>query len=271
MSPLKKTEETLAFLQEKGIKEIDFGLILGSGLGELASEIESAVVVQYKEIPHFPVSTVAGHAGQLVYGTLSGKKVLAMQGRFHFYEGHSIQTVTYPVRIMAAMKAHSLIVTNACGGVNECFEPGDLMLISDHINFMGDNPLIGANEDEQGPRFPDLSNIYTAAYREAAKKVGKSIGLHLREGIYLGGTGPAYETPAEIRMFRTMGADAVGMSTVPEVIVAAHAGMKVLGVSCITNLASGMQASLNHEEVIETTERVKKDFKSLIKETLAVL
>lgn len=264
-------QETTQFILEKGVKEIDFGLILGSGLGELAEEIEEAIVISYDQIPFFPTSTVVGHAGQLVYGTLSGKKVLAMQGRFHFYEGHSMQTVTYPVRVMAALKAHSVIVTNASGGVNESFVPGDLMLITDHINFTGQNPLIGPNEDEIGPRFPDMSEAYTLTYREVAKEAASQLDLTLKEGVYMGYSGPTYETPAEIRMSRTMGADAVGMSTVPEVIVAAHSGLKVLGISCITNLAAGMQANLNHEEVVETTQRVKQSFKALIKEVLVLL
>ena len=264
-------QETTQFILEKGVKEIDLGLILGSGLGELAEEIEEAIVIPYDQIPFFPTSTVVGHAGQLVYGTLSGKKVLAMQGRFHFYEGHSMQTVTYPVRVMAALKAHSVIVTNACGGVDESFVPGDLMLITDHINFTGQNPLIGPNEDEIGPRFPDMSEAYTLTYREVAKEAASQLDLTLKEGVYMGYSGPTYETPAEIRMSRTMGADAVGMSTVPEVIVAAHSGLKVLGISCITNLAAGMQANLNHEEVVETTQRVKQSFKALIKEVLVLL
>ncbi|EOH1684530.1 purine-nucleoside phosphorylase [Enterococcus hirae] len=264
-------QETTQFILEKGVKEIDFGLILGSGLGELAEEIEEAIVIPYDQIPFFPTSTVVGHAGQLVYGTLSGKKVLAMQGRFHFYEGHSMQTVTYPVRVMAALKAHSVIVTNASGGVNESFVPGDLMLITDHINFTGQNPLIGPNEDEIGPRFLDMSEAYTLTYREVAKEAASRLDLTLKEGVYMGYSGPTYETPAEIRMSRTMGADAVGMSTVPEVIVAAHSGLKVLGISCITNLAAGMQANLNHEEVVETTQRVKQSFKALIKEVLVLL
>lgn len=263
--------DTTAFIKEQGVGNIDFGLILGSGLGELAEEIENKIVIPYEMIPHFPVSTVVGHAGQLVYGDLSGKKVLAMQGRFHYYEGHSMQTITYPVRVMAALDAHSLVVTNACGGVNESFTPGDLMLITDHINYMGDNPLMGPNDDEIGPRFPDMSQAYNQEYRDKAKQVAEEKGLHIKEGVYMAFSGPTYETPAEIRFARTIGADAVGMSTVPEVIVAVHSGLKVLGVSCITNLAAGMQANLNHEEVVETTERVKKEFKALIKETLAVL
>lgn len=267
----KHVQETLAYLKDAGIGPVDFGLILGSGLGELAEEIENPVRVSYDVIPHFPVSTVVGHAGQLVYGTLSGKRVLAMQGRFHFYEGYSMQTVTYPVRIMRALEAHSVIVTNACGGVNESFVPGDLMLITDQINFMGANPLIGPNEEDLGPRFSDMSQAFTPDYRQVAQKVGADLGLNLKEGVYMGFSGPTYETPAEIRFARTIGADAVGMSTVPEVIVAVHGGMKVLGISCITNLAAGMQASLNHEEVVATTERVKIQFKTLVKETLAVL
>ncbi|MGX7328789.1 purine-nucleoside phosphorylase [Enterococcus bulliens] len=267
----ERLTETTTFIKEAGVKEIDFGLILGSGLGELADEITDAIVIPYGDIPHFPVSTVVGHAGQLVYGELAGKKVLAMQGRFHFYEGHSMDVVTYPVRVMAALHAHSLIVTNACGGVNESFTPGDLMLITDQINFMGTNPLIGKNIDEMGPRFPDMSQAFDHEYRKVAKEIGEKSGLHLKEGVYMGFTGPTYETPAEIRFARTIGADAVGMSTVPEVIVAVHSGLRVLGVSCITNLAAGMQKELNHEEVVETTERVKQEFKSLIKDTLAAL
>ena len=264
-------QETTQFIQSQGVETVEFGMILDSGLGELADEIEDAIVIPYDQIPFFPTSTVVGHAGQLVYGTLSGKKVLAMQGRLHFYEGHSMQTVTYPVRVMAALGAHSVIVTNACGGVNESFVPGDLMLITDHINFTGQNPLIGPNDETMGPRFPDMSEAYTTTYRRVAKEAATKLGLTLKEGVYMGYSGPTYETPAEIRMSRVMGADAVGMSTVPEVIVAAHNGLKVLGISCITNLAAGMQANLIHEEVVETTERVKQSFKSLIKETLTSL
>lgn len=272
MTELKEQlQETTAFLKEKGIGAVDFGLILGSGLGELADEIEEAIAIPFSEVPHFSVSTVVGHAGKLVYGTLSGKKVLAMQGRFHYYEGHSMQTVTYPVRMMAALGIHSIVVTNAAGGVNTSFEPGNLMLITDHINFTGDNPLIGENAEDMGPRFPDMSQSYTKEYQEKAEKIAADQGLALKKGVYMGFSGPTYETPAEIHMARTIGADAVGMSTVAEVIVAVHSGMKVLGVSCITNLAAGMQSSLNHEEVVETTERVKEQFKQLIKATLAEL
>lgn len=270
-SLMEDLRNTTAFIKDRGIGTVDFGLILGSGLGELAEEIEDAIKIPYQDIPHFPASTVVGHAGMLVYGTLSGKKVLALQGRFHYYEGNSMTTVTYPVRVMALLGAHSVIVTNACGGVNESFVPGDLMLINDQINYMGANPLIGENLEEFGPRFPDMSDAYTAQYRQVAHEVGEKLHLNLKEGVYMGFSGPTYETPAEIRMARTMGADAVGMSTVPEVIVAAHSGLKVLGVSCITNLAAGMQANLNHEEVVETTQRVKASFKELIKACLQAL
>ncbi|MGK0552571.1 purine-nucleoside phosphorylase [Enterococcus faecalis] len=270
MSKLKeKLQDTTTFLKEQGVQSVDFGLILGSGLGELADEIEDAVAIPFSEVPHFPVSTVVGHAGKLVFGTLSGKKVIAMQGRFHYYEGYSMQTITYPVRVMAALGVHSMVVTNAAGGVNEAFHPGDLMLINDHINYTGDNPLIGPNDEEMGPRFPDMSCAYTQSYREIAKQVAQKQHIQLQEGVYMGFSGPTYETPAEIRFARTIGADAVGMSTVAEVIVAAHSGLKVLGISCITNLAAGMQTSLNHEEVVETTQRVKQQFKELIIATLA--
>lgn len=267
----EKLKETTDFIKSKGVDAVEFGLILGSGLGELAEEIEDPQVITYDQIPHFPVSTVSGHAGQLVYGALEGKKVLAMQGRFHYYEGYSMQTVTYPVRVMAALKAHSLIVTNAAGGVNTDFEPGNLMLINDHINFMGSNPLFGPNNEELGPRFPDMSEAYRLSYRQTAQAVAEKQGIALREGVYMGFSGPTYETPAEVRFARIAGADAVGMSTVPEVIVASHCGLNVLGISCITNLAAGMQKNLNHKEVVETTERVKVDFKTLVKETLKAL
>ncbi|MGX6962070.1 purine-nucleoside phosphorylase [Vagococcus xieshaowenii] len=267
----EQLKETAAFIKDKGVGAIDFGMILGSGLGELADEIANPIVIPYEEIPNFPVSTVVGHAGQLVYGTLSGKNVLAMQGRFHFYEGHSMQTVTFPVRVMNALGAHSMIVTNAAGGCNTSFTPGNLMLIQDHINFTGDNPLIGENEEDLGPRFPDMSEAYDKEYGKIVREVATDLKIMLQQGVYMGFSGPTYETPAEVKMARILGADAVGMSTVPEVIVARHMGMRVLGISCITNLAAGMQANLNHDEVVETTERVKEEFKSLVKLSLEKL
>ena len=244
-------------------------MILGSGLGELADEISNPVVIDYADIPNWGKSTVAGHAGKLVYGTLSGKKVLALQGRFHFYEGNPLDVVTFPVRVMAELDATGIVVTNAAGGVTH--GPGTLMLINDHINFTGQNPLIGENLDAYGPRFPDMSSAYDKAYQATAKVVADRVGIDLQEGVYMGFTGPTYETPAEIRFAETIGADAVGMSTVPEVIIAVHSGLRVLGISAITNHAAGKQAELNHEEVVEVTTRIKETFKTLIKEILEEL
>lgn len=259
---LEKIKETQAYLQAKGLENPEFGLILGSGLGELADSIENAIVIDYSDIPNWGQSTVVGHAGKLVYGDLSGHKVLALQGRFHFYEGNAMEVVTFPVRVMKALGCEGIIVTNAAGGIG--YGPGTLMLITDHINMTGQNPLIGHNLDEFGPRFPDMSNAYTRDYRDVAHQVAADLGVNLEEGVYLGVTGPCYETPAEIRAFQTLGAHAVGMSTVPEVIVAAHSGLKVLGISAITNFAAGFQSELNHEEVVAVTQKIKADFKGLI-------
>ncbi|MGT2947743.1 purine-nucleoside phosphorylase [Streptococcus devriesei] len=269
MSLLEKINETRDFLTAQGVQEPEFGLILGSGLGELAEEIENAVVLDYADIPNWGRSTVTGHAGKLVYGDLAGRKVLALQGRFHFYEGNSLDLVTFPVRIMKALGCQGVLVTNAAGGIG--FGPGTLMTISDHINFTGRNPLIGENLETFGPRFPDMSNAYSKDYRKTAHQVADKLGIKLDEGVYIGVSGPSYETPAEIRAFKTMGADAVGMSTVPEVIVAAHSGLNVLGISAITNHAAGFQDELNHDEVVAVTERIKEDFKSLVKAVLAEL
>ncbi|HZG71967.1 MAG TPA: purine-nucleoside phosphorylase [Chondromyces sp.] len=268
----EQIEKASAYLRERYKENPKIGLILGSGLGVLAEEIENPVTVPYEEIPDFPVSTVAGHAGQLVFGQLSGKEVVAMQGRFHFYEGYSFDQVTFPVRVMKQMGVEVLIVTNAAGGVNETFNPGDLMIISDHINNMGGNPLIGPNDSRLGERFPDMSEAYSKELRQLAKEIANDIGLQVREGVYVGNTGPAYETPAEVRFARIMGGDAVGMSTVPEVIVARHAKLKVLGISCISNMAAGiLDQPLTHEEVIETTEKVRANFLSYIKKIVQSL
>jgi purine-nucleoside phosphorylase len=264
---IEKIQNAAGFLKEKYSNTPKIGLILGSGLGVLADEIESPVKIPYNEIPDFPISTVEGHAGQLVFGILEGVEVVAMQGRFHFYEGYGMDKVTFPVRVMKELGVDMLIVTNAAGGVNESFEAGDLMIISDHINFTGTNPLIGPNDAKFGPRFPDMSEAYTKELRNSAKEIAARLNMNVKEGVYFGFSGPVYETPAEIRMVRTLGGDAVGMSTVPEVIVARHGGMKVLGISCITNMAAGiLDQPLSHEEVIETTERVKANFLLYIKE-----
>lgn len=262
-------KQSADFLKQKYANTPKIGLILGSGLGVLAEEIENPVKIPYEDIPEFPVSTVEGHAGQLVFGTINGMEVVAMQGRFHFYEGYSFDKVTFPVRVMKELGVEKLIVTNAAGGVNENFSPGDLMLISDHINNMGTNPLIGPNDSKLGVRFPDMSVAYCKNLRETARNVASRIGLTVQEGVYVGNTGPSYETPAEVRMLRVLGGDAVGMSTVPEVIVARHAGLKVLGISCISNMAAGiLDQPLNHEEVIETTEKVKVNFLQYVKELI---
>ncbi|MBN6888350.1 purine-nucleoside phosphorylase [Cytobacillus horneckiae] len=259
-------KEAAQFLQGKYNGKPRIGLILGSGLGVLADEIESSESISYSQIPGFTASTVAGHAGQLVFGKLNGIEVVAMQGRFHYYEGYSFDKVTFPVRVMKELGIDQLIVTNAAGGINENFSPGDLMLITDHINNMGGNPLIGPNDEALGVRFPDMSEAYSKRLIAAAKEVAVELNLSIQEGVYVANTGPVYETPAEVRMLRTMGGDAVGMSTVPEVIVANHAGMKVLGISCISNMAAGiLDQPLNHEEVIETTEKVKQQFLSYVK------
>lgn len=268
MSKYEQLVETKSFLQEKGIGHIDFGMILGSGLGELAGEVKNPLIFDYKDIPNFPVSTVVGHAGRLVYGELEGKQVLIMDGRFHYYEGYDMETVTFPIRLMKLLDVATIIVTNSAGGANPTFEPGDLMIITDQINYTGTNPLIGPNDDRFGPRFPDMSHAYHEYGQEVVRKAAKELNINIKEGVYMGYSGPTYETPAEIRFTQAVGGDAVGMSTVPEVIVANHAGIKVIGISCITNLAAGMQANLNHEEVVETTQRVKEVFKSLVRKFL---
>jgi len=245
---------------------IDVALILGSGLGIMAEEIENPVVIPYDEIPHFPQSTVEGHKGQFVIGELQGKRVMAMQGRVHFYEGYPMAQVTFPVRIFQALGIKTLFLTNAAGGVNVDYLPGDLMIIKDHINFAFDNPLMGPNEETLGPRFPDTSRTYSKSLIKIARSSGKHLGMALKEGVYLFNTGPTYETPAEIRMARILGADAVGMSTVPEAIAAAHSGMKVMGISLITNMAAGiLDQPLSHAEVVETADRVKQVFIQLVK------
>lgn len=269
MSLMAKIQETATFLKAKGMTAPEFGLILGSGLGELAEEVENPVVLDYADIPNWGQSTVVGHAGKLVYGDLAGRKVLALQGRFHFYEGNPLEVVTFPVRVMKALGCTGVLVTNAAGGIG--YGPGTLMSISDHINMTGQNPLIGENLDDFGPRFPDMSNAYTKEYRQVAHRVAENLGIKLDTGVYLGVTGPCYETPAEILAYKGMGAHAVGMSTVPEVIVAAHSGLKVLGISAITNFAAGFQSELNHEEVVEVTQQIKGNFKTLLKAILAEL
>lgn len=269
MDLTSKIKTAADFILGKSKYKPEIGLILGSGLGSLADSIENPEFYDYKDLPHFPVSTVEGHAGRLVIGMLNGKCVVAMQGRFHYYEGYNFDEVTFPVRVMKLIGVETLIVTNACGAVNESFKAGDLMIITDQINFSGDNPLIGRNLDEFGPRFPDLSNAYTKDLINKAKEIANNLNIDIKTGVYMMFSGPTYETPAEIRMSRILGADAVGMSTVPEVIVAAHSGMKVLGISCLTNMAAGiLDQPLNHEEVVETSTRVKETFTKLVNKVI---
>lgn len=254
-----------AFIRSKISHPPEIGLILGSGLGAYAESLEEPVYIPYGEIPGFPVSTVPGHAGRLVIGNKFGRRVIAMQGRFHYYEGYPQSELVLPVRVMKALGVDRMVVTNAAGGVNTSFPVGALMMITDHINYSGSNPLLGQNPDDLGPRFPDLSDVYTAAYRARLKEKAEAASIPLVEGVYMMFSGPNYETPAEVRMARAMGADAVGMSTVPETIAAAHCGMKVLGISCITNCAAGiLDQPLNHEEVVETSTRVHGQFVRLL-------
>ena len=248
------------------------GMVLGSGLGDFADTLEDPVRIPYTQIPNFPVPTIAGHAGALVFGKKQGKDVVVLQGRIHYYEGLSQKEITLPIRVLAAIGVKQLVLTNACGGVNLSFTPGDLMLISDHINYSGANPLIGPNLDAFGPRFPDCSDIYTARLRKIIREKAEEAGIGLQEGVYAMYSGPNYETPAEIRMFRILGADTVGMSTVPEALVAAHCGMEVVGISCITNMAAGvLPQKLSHAEVTEVAARVHDKFQHLLDIVLTVL
>lgn len=262
-------ERTVDYIKSKiGDFKPEIAIVLGSGLGELADEY-CEIKLAYSEIPGFPVSTVKGHNGNLVFAKVNGKNVMMMQGRFHFYEGHSMQTVTYPIKIMKKLGVETILITNAAGGVNPYFKPSSLMIIKDHINFMGTNPLIGPNDDTLGERFPDMSEVYTKSLREIAHTCSKNLNIPVEEGIYIALTGPTYETPAEVNMVRTLGADAVGMSTVPEAIVASYLKMNVLGISCICNSAAGISTvGLSHKEVLEAAEKAKTNFKKLVLEII---
>ena len=248
------------------------GMVLGSGLGDYADTLEGSIKIPYSEIPNFPVPTVPGHSGAMVFGKKNGQNVVVLQGRIHYYEGLPMREITLPIRVLAALGVKTLILTNAAGGVNTAFHPGDLMLLSDHINYSGMNPLIGPNYDSFGPRFPDMSDLYTAELRTKIKAVAAEAGISLQEGVYAMYSGPNYETPAEIRMFRILGADAVGMSTVPEALVAGQQGLQVVGISCITNMAAGvLPQKLSHSEVMETAALVHDTFRTLIDRILTVV
>lgn len=259
-------QEATTFLRDRLQARVPrIGLILGSGLGPYADQLEDPVIIEYRDIPHFPVSTVVGHAGRLVVGERMGVTCIAMQGRVHMYEGHPASAVAFPARTLIALGARTLIITNAAGGLRPEWEPGTLMLINDHINLLPDHPLRGPNDERLGPRFPDMTRAYDASLRQLARRAAGRVGVPLEEGVYAGGPGPCYETPAEVRMLRVLGADACGMSTVPEVIVASHMGARVLGISCITNKAAGITGEpLSHDEVTETAARVRERFHLLL-------
>ncbi len=262
-------QDAVSFIKDKiGSFSPEIGIILGSGLGSLADDY-CEIAVPYSEIPGFKASTVAGHKGRLVFAEICGKKVVMMQGRFHFYEGHSMETVVYPVKVMKQLGVKTLIITNAAGGVNFDFKPADLMIITDHINFMGTNPLIGKNDDTLGVRFPDMSEVYSKELIAVADECAAKLGIELKKGVYMALTGPSYETPAEVRMARALGADAVGMSTVPEAITGHYCSMKILGISCICNQAAGVSTvGLTHSEVIAAADAAKNKFITLV---LAIL
>ncbi len=264
---MEKLNQAKAFIEKRtGSMAIDIGLVLGSGLGDLADTIKDPIIIKYKEIPNFPVSTVPGHAGRLVIGELEGKTVICMQGRFHFYEGYGMDQVVFPIQVMKLLGVKSLILTNAAGCVNTAWKPGDLMLITDHIKLAPTCPMRGPNEDELGPRFFDMSLAYDPSLSKVAREQAKELGINLREGVYMFFAGPNFETPAEIRAARALGADAVGMSTVPEAIAAAHCGLPTMGISCMTNMGAGiLDQPLNHEEVLETGLKVKGQFTALIR------
>lgn len=261
-----RAEKAARFIQKKTRLHPQIALVLGSGLGAFADEFADAARIPYAKIPDFPRSTAVGHAGQLVIGKVDGIALVGMQGRVHLYEGYSPQEVTFPIRVFSRLGVKAVILTNAAGGIKKEFTQGRLVVLSDHINLQAANPLSGPNEEKFGPRFPDMTAAYDKKFRELTQAAGRKLGIELGEGVYAALAGPNYETPAEIRYLRAIGADLVGMSTVPEVIAARHAGMRVLGISCVTNAAAGvLDQPLNHEEVLETTERVKSQFIGLLR------
>ena len=257
--------ETVNYIMEQTDYRPEIAIILGSGLGQLGDKLEQADVIPYERLPHWKSSTAPGHNGCLIFGMLGGKQVVCMQGRLHYYEGYTMEEITYPIRVMAKLGIKNILLSNAAGGINTEFTPGTLMLITDHINFLGRNPLMGPNEADFGVRFCDMSYAYAPRLRKVAEEAAEELGQRLEQGVYVATTGPSYETPAEIRMFRLWGASAVGMSTVPEVIVANHCGIDIMGISCITNMAAGvLDQKLTEEEVLETGARVGAEFQALM-------
>ena len=265
MTYLQKVDEAVSAVRDRAGAVPDVAVVLGSGLGDFANRLRDGVTVPYGDLPHWPASKVIGHEGKLVIGTLGGKRVAALSGRAHFYEGHDLRTVTFAARAIARLGVKALILTNAAGGINADLKPGTLMVMDDHINLLGSNPLVGPNEEAFGARFPDMTEVYSKRLRGLADTVAREQGLKVGHGVYVAVHGPSYETPAEIRFLRAIGADAVGMSTVPEAIVARHMGVEVLGLSCITNAAAGvLPQPLNHDEVMEVARQVRDAFAGLL-------
>jgi len=265
MSERERLLKTVSYLKNKVKIKPEIGIVLGSGLGELANLVEDPLIIPYKDIPEFPVSTVKGHKGNLIFGNINGKNVAMMQGRFHLYEGYPVNKVVFGVRVLGLLGIKTLIVSNAAGGINENLQPGDLMVIKDHINFVGENPAGGEEIEELGPRFFDMTCAYDEKLRSIAREVFEELGVSFKEGVYAFFKGPSYETPAEIRMLKILGADAVGMSTVPEVIAARQMGIRVFGISLITNMAAGIsKAPLSHEEVLDVSKKAGEKFVNII-------
>lgn len=268
----EKVQQAARLIEERTTLRPRIGLVLGSGLGAFADGLQDATAIPYQQIPHFPVSTAVGHAGRLVVGQCAKIPVAVMQGRVHFYEGYSLREVTFPIRVLGALGIRALVFTNAAGGINRKLRARGLLLIRDHLNFQGGNPLVGANDERFGPRFPDMTEAYSKKFRTTAKQVARKLRLRLFEGVYAALHGPSYETPAEIRALARLGADVVGMSTVPEVIVANHMGIEVLGISCVTNMAAGIsKQKINHDEVLEAGERVSRQFTAFLRALIPAL
>ena len=268
----EKLEETVAFVRQRTDLQPTVGVILGSGLGQLVDRMQDQVAIDYRDLPHFPAPTVAGHAGRMVIGRIGGVVVVAMQGRFHFYEGHDMRTVAYPTAFMKQFGVRTLIVSNSAGGINRGFTPGDLMLITDHINLFATNPLMGLNDERLGPRFPDMTEAYSPRLIDIADSAVAELGMSFRRGVYAGLSGPCYETAAEIRYLERVGADAVGMSTVPEVIAARYLGLEVLGISCVTNMATGIATVKHaHEEVVRIANAASERFCAVVAATIEKL
>ena len=269
MKAYDQINEAINFINKNSNLKPDIGIVLGSGLGEFANTVSKKHTLNYSDIPYFKKVSIKGHAGKLVFGKIQNKIIAILQGRYHFYEGYDIKDVVFPIRVLCGMGIEKIILTNAAGGINPKFRPGDLMVIHDHINLMGVNPLKGENDERIGSRFPDMSDVYNKDLIKITLNTGSSLGLKLKTGVYAALTGPSYETPSEIKMLSILGADAVGMSTVPEAIAARHMGVNVAGISCITNLAAGISKSpLNHKEVTETAKRVKNNFIALLEKVI---